>query len=40
MVSGASHHFWTHAALPTDTAEVIKARKTITDQVLAWIDEE
>lgn len=33
MVSGASHHFWTHPSLPTDQAEVVEARQVIWYQV-------
>jgi hypothetical protein len=33
MVAGASHHFWTHPSLPTDTVEVRNARETIWNQV-------
>jgi hypothetical protein len=33
-VVGASHHFWTHPSLPTDSAEVNKARQVIWAQVL------
>ena len=33
MVAGASHHFWTHPSLPTDSAEVNAARQIIWTQV-------
>ena len=33
-VVGASHHFWTHPSLPTDSAEVNQARQVIWAQVL------
>jgi serine protease 16 len=36
-VVGASHHFWTHPSLPTDTAEVVEARKAIWQQVTQWL---
>ena len=29
LVPGASHHFWTHPALPTDSPYVVKARLQI-----------
>lgn len=37
MVEGASHHFWTHPSLPTDSEFVVQARQTIWDQVDAWL---
>jgi len=40
MVSGASHHAWTHPSAPTDQASVVAARKTIRQQVAAWLKEE
>ncbi len=36
-VEGASHHFWTHPSLPTDSAEVNEARQIIWDQVTGWL---
>lgn len=36
-VKGASHHFWTHPSLPTDSAEVNAAREVIWNQVDAWL---
>lgn len=39
MVAGASHHFWTHPEKPTDAPEIVAARKTIKDQVKAWLAE-
>jgi hypothetical protein len=33
MVTGASHHFWTHPSLSTDSAEVVDARNAIWKQV-------
>jgi serine protease 16 len=38
-VIGASHHFWTHPSLPTDSDEVNKAREVIWNQVSAWLAE-
>jgi len=40
MVSGASHHAWTHPTEPTDQKSVIAARKSIRKQVAAWLKEE
>lgn len=40
MVSGASHHAWTHPTLPTDQASVIAARTTIKLQVALWLTED
>jgi len=37
MVSGASHHAWTHPSAPTDQPTVIAARTTIRKQVAAWL---
>jgi serine protease 16 len=37
MVLGASHHFWTHPSLPTDSAEVNDARQKIWAQVDKWL---
>ena len=37
MVTGASHHAWTHPPRATDQASVIAARKVIVDQVIAWL---
>lgn len=39
MVEGASHHFWTHPSLPTDSPEVNAAREAIWNQVDAWLKE-
>lgn len=33
LVPGASHHFWTHPSLPTDSVEVNRAREKIWKQV-------
>lgn len=38
-VKGASHHAWTHAALPTDQPTVVSARDAIRQQVTAWLKE-
>lgn len=40
MVTGASHHVWTHAAEDTDTEYVIAAKQAIWDQVTAWLKED
>merc|ERR1711865_1252936 len=37
MVSGASHHAWTHPSAPTDQPSVVKARQTIRTQVAEWL---
>ena len=37
MVSGASHHAWTHPTLPTDQPSVVAARAAIRKQVEAWL---
>jgi len=37
LVSGASHHAWTHPSAPTDQESVIKARAMIREQVAAWL---
>ena len=34
---GASHHFWTHEVLPTDSAAVNSTRELIYDQVTSWL---
>eukprot|EP00756_Hemistasia_phaeocysticola_P048853 Hpha_TRINITY_DN23262_c0_g1::TRINITY_DN23262_c0_g1_i1::g.30229::m.30229 len=39
MVSGASHHAWTHPSAPTDQKSVVAARETIRKQVTAWLAE-
>ena len=39
MVSGASHHAWTHPSAPTDQPTVVAARQTIRMQVSAWLAE-
>eukprot|EP00656_Telonema_subtile_P052738 TRINITY_DN7427_c0_g1_i1.p1 TRINITY_DN7427_c0_g1~~TRINITY_DN7427_c0_g1_i1.p1 ORF type:complete len:488 (-),score=107.04 TRINITY_DN7427_c0_g1_i1:108-1571(-) len=39
MVSGASHHAWTHPSAPTDQQSVIDARQKIRVQVAAWLAE-
>lgn len=36
-VPGASHHFWTHPARPTDSSEVRSARKLVTSVVSSWV---
>jgi len=38
MVTGASHHFWTHPSLPTDSPEVNAARVVIWNQVTEWLN--
>jgi hypothetical protein len=38
-VLGASHHFWTHPSLPTDSDDVVQARKVIWNQVTEWLQE-
>eukprot|EP00658_Telonema_sp_P-2_P037547 TRINITY_DN2699_c0_g1_i1.p1 TRINITY_DN2699_c0_g1~~TRINITY_DN2699_c0_g1_i1.p1 ORF type:complete len:518 (-),score=124.16 TRINITY_DN2699_c0_g1_i1:465-2018(-) len=40
MVSGASHHAWTHPSAPTDQESVIAARATIRAQVSTWLNQE
>jgi hypothetical protein len=37
-VKGASHHFWTHEPLPTDSQEVVAARQQIFSQVKSWLN--
>ena len=37
VVPGASHHFWTHPAKPSDSKEVALARKRIDDKVKSWL---
>jgi hypothetical protein len=37
LVSGASHHFWTHPSLPTDEPPIVAARQAIRQQVKAWL---
>ena len=37
-VKGASHHFWTHPSLPTDSNYVIEARNAIWNQVTSWLN--
>ena len=39
MVEGASHHYWTHPSLPTDSDAVKDARKLIWGQVDSWLAE-
>ncbi len=39
MVPGASHHFWTHPAKPTDSAFVVKARVQIGNFVASALTE-
>lgn len=39
MVLGASHHFWTHPSLSTDSDDVVNARQAIWKQVIAWLSE-
>lgn len=38
-VEGASHHFWTHPSLETDSAQVNAARQAIWNQVDSWLAE-
>ena len=40
MVSGASHHAWTHPSTSSDQASVVAARKQIRQQVTTWLAEE
>lgn len=39
MVAGASHHFWTHPSLDTDSDAVNEARQIIWKQVTEWLTE-
>ena len=39
MVAGASHHEWTHPALPTDLPSIVAARAAIRKQVAAWLQD-
>jgi serine protease 16 len=39
MVRAASHHFWTHPVVPSDTVYVNEARQQIWDQVTKWLQE-
>jgi len=39
MVSGASHHAWTHPSKDSDQASVVAARATIRKQVTTWLAE-
>ena len=39
LVTGASHHYWTHAAQDTDSPEILAAKDVIWKQVTAWIKE-
>jgi len=39
MVSGASHHAWTHPSAPTDQQSVVDARAAIRTQAAAWLAE-
>ncbi len=36
-VKGASHHFWTHPSLPTDSSEIVRARQDIRSKVGEWL---
>jgi len=38
MVAGASHHFWTHEVLDTDSTEVQQVREYIYLTVISWLD--
>ena len=40
MVSGASHHAWTHPVEPTDQQSVVFARRLIESVVKGWITDE
>jgi pimeloyl-ACP methyl ester carboxylesterase len=40
MVTGASHHAWTHAAKDTDSEYVVAAKQAIWDQVTLWLKED
>ena len=40
MIPGASHHFWTHASLPTDRPPIVAARTYIHETVRQWLLEE
>ena len=37
MVSGASHHAWTHPSAPTDQPTVVAARMAIRKQIGTWL---
>lgn len=37
VVPGASHHAWTHPALPSDSPALIAARKQIAEIVASWL---
>jgi serine protease 16 len=39
-VPGASHHFWTHPSLPTDTEYIKQAREQIWKTVSYWLSED
>lgn len=38
-VKGASHHFWTHPSLPTDSVDIRMAREVIWNTVTSWLAE-
>mmetsp|Transcript_1312 Transcript_1312/g.4564 ORF Transcript_1312/g.4564 Transcript_1312/m.4564 type:complete len:511 (+) Transcript_1312:65-1597(+) len=40
MVTGASHHAWTHPSAPTDSPELVQAREAIRKQVAEWLKED
>jgi len=39
MIAGASHHFWTHPSLASDSKQVNDSRRSIWDQTDAWLAE-
>ena len=39
IVSGASHHAWTHPSTPGDQPSVVAARERIREQIVAWLAE-
>ena len=39
MVTGSSHHAWTHPSAPTDSKYLVEARNAIRKQVAEWLKE-
>lgn len=37
VVRGASHHFWTHPAQPTDSPAIVQVRQQIAGYVAQWL---
>lgn len=37
MVTGSSHHAWTHPSAPTDSKWLVEARQAIWDQIKTWL---